>query len=334
MINFYDKVNRLFKIQVFLIKKHIFGDNGVNYDLLKTISSDLSYQSLIDKGLRSPVFSLLHNHYEKGRNIDDYITDPNLYLSEREKLTNQGIIEVIEDKDNWISFPIIKIIDEKGFNEFTHKIKKQFAFFILFNKRTQFLKSLLDDISKKGPFSNDEIQRIYNDINISGIKMQKYINQNKSNNIKNISSTTKTNIDIHKTFYLNKVRDQPTILDSSNNFLEAFLILKNNDLINNDTGLIDFKKIFQSTELKEDELIEWKGSLIELKWLVQQICRKGICNHIYGKEKWLVAMNCFKIKNKDKQWVKIDKYTKISNANGIKKNKPLILNFGEKLMFL
>lgn len=334
MINFYDKVNRLFKVQTFLIKKHVFSEDGINYYLLEKISSDLSYQSWINKGLNAPVFSLLYNKYEKGLNIDDYIIDPDLYLSEREELTKLGIIEVIESNDDWNLFPVIKIIDENGFNELTSKIKKQFAFLILFKKRMQFLKSLLDDISKKGPFSNDEILRIYNNIKINEDEMQKYTKQNKSNKIKNITLKTDAIVDIHKTFYLDKVRDQPNILNTNHNFMEALSILRKKKLISGDTNFREFKKIFESKELEEKELIKWTGSLIELKWLVQQICRIGICSHINGKEKWLVTMHCFKMKNKDKQWVKIDKHTKISNASGIEKNKLFIIEIGEILMNL
>lgn len=135
----------------------------------------------------------------------------------------------------------------------------------------------------------------------------------------------------HKTFYLDIVRDQPKILKSNNEFIEALALLKKNKLINKNTNLEQFRLIFQSKALEENELIQWEGSLIELKWLIQQICREGICSHINGIEKWQVALHCFMIKNNDKQWVKIEKYTKISNANGAKTKLPIIIEFGKKL---
>jgi hypothetical protein len=141
-------------------------------------------------------------------------------------------------------------------------------------------------------------------------------------------------IEVHKTFYLDIVRDQPRILVSNNAFFEALALLKKNILISENTNFEQFRRIFQSKALEENELIQWEGSLIELKWFVQQICRKGICSHINGIEKWYVAMHCFMIKNNDKQWVKIDKYTKISNANGAKTKQPILIEFGKKLKAL
>ena len=138
---------------------------------------------------------------------------------------------------------------------------------------------------------------------------------------------------VHKTFYLDIVCDQPRILQSNIEFIEAFKLLKNNKLISEDTNLEQFRGIFQLKALDENNLIHWTGTLIELKWLVQEICREGVCSHINGLEKWQVAQHCFVIKQKN-QWVKIDKYTKISNASGADKNKSKIIEFGQKLKSL
>ena len=140
-------------------------------------------------------------------------------------------------------------------------------------------------------------------------------------------------IEVHKTFYLDIVRDQPRILISNNEFLEALALLKKKKLLSEDTNLEQFRQIFQSKALEDNNLIHWTGTLIELKWLVQEICREGVCGHIIGVEKWQVAQHCFVIKNKER-WVKIDKYTKISNASGANKNKSAIIEFGQKLKSL
>lgn len=140
-------------------------------------------------------------------------------------------------------------------------------------------------------------------------------------------------IEVHKTFYLDIVRDQPSILQSNIELIEAFKLLKNTKLISEDSNFEQFRGIFQLKALDENNLIHWTGTLIELKWLVQEICREGICSHINGIEKWQVAQHCFVIKHKN-QWVKIDRYTKISNASGADKNKSKIIEFGQKLKLL
>lgn len=141
-------------------------------------------------------------------------------------------------------------------------------------------------------------------------------------------------VEIHKTFYLDIVRDQPSILNSNNELIEAFTLLKKNKLISEHTNFEQFRRIFQLKALDENNFIHWTGTLIELKWLVQEICSEGLCSHINGIEKWQIAMHCFMIKNKDNQWVKIDEYTKISNANGSKTKKSIIIEFGKKLKSL
>ena len=135
---------------------------------------------------------------------------------------------------------------------------------------------------------------------------------------------------IHKTFYLDIVRSQPSILKKETAFIEAFQILTNNGLISLDTPVDNFNAIFQSKPLEEGDFIKWIGTLIELKWLIQQICKKGICSHIIGIEKWKVAQNCFLI-TADGKWRKIEKHTQISNANGATKNKKYIDAFGVKI---
>jgi hypothetical protein len=159
-----------------------------------------------------------------------------------------------------------------------------------------------------------------------------WLNETTDGNFNN-EAKNELKVEIHKTYYLDIVRDQPSILLSNNEFLEALGLLKKKKLINQDTNLEQFRQIFQSKGLEENNFIQWTGSLIELKWLIQEICAVGVCSHIKGIEKWQVAQHCFVIKDKG-QWVKINKYTKISNANGSDKNKPTIFDFGKKLKSL
>ena len=89
-------------------------------------------------------------------------------------------------------------------------------------------------------------------------------------------------------------------------------------------------QIFKSNSIEDKNLIRWTGTLIELKWFVQEICKKGICSHIKGIEKWQVAQNCFLVKKEDK-WKKIEKYTMISNASGGDTKKNVLIEFGKKI---
>lgn len=165
--------------------------------------------------------------------------------------------------------------------------------------------------------------------------LKDWLNKLKENQDSQVHNEVKNEpvVEVHKTFYLDIVRDQPSILHSNNELIEAFTLLKKNKFISEDTNFEQFRRLFQLKALDESNLIHWTGTLIELKWLVQEICREGVCSHINGVEKWQVAQQCFVIKHKN-QWVKIDKYTKISNASGADKNKSKIIEFGQKLKSL
>jgi hypothetical protein len=313
MINFYDKVNRLFKVQTFLIKKYVFSEDGIDYGLLKKLSIDLTYQSLIDSGLKAPVFSLLFNNYEKGLSIDDYIIDPKLYLSERQELAKLGIIEVIEIEDDWISFPEIKIIDKKEFYEFTSKIKKDFAFLILYKKRMQLLVSLLDEIYNKGPFNSAEIQKIYDSVQDSSIKIQKYIKQNNPKKTKvsekNESLITtkvvksetqeKQIIGKYRTFliknaefnpeYFNLTRNDAAVVELWNDMTQAGLIGK--------ITIENFKKIFINFHINKENRIVWLKSIKSLVEFVKALINSKQTIEFNGVDHWLVTKECFILKN-------------------------------------
>jgi hypothetical protein len=190
-------------------------------------------------------------------------------------------------------------------------------------KMREFLKLLL--VQYEDEILPPKVVRILND----------WTNNLKENPDSHVQAELKNEsiIEVHKTFYLDIVRDQPSILQSNIELIEAFKLLKNTKLISEDTNFEQFRGIFQLKALDENNLIHWTGTLIELKWLVQEICREGVCSHINGLEKWQVAQQCFVIKHKN-QWVKIDIYTKISNASGADKNKSKIIEFGQKLKSL
>ncbi len=142
---------------------------------------------------------------------------------------------------------------------------------------------------------------------------------------------------IHKTFLLDLVNDQPGIIKNPKNkatmeLMEGFLKLKKERLLFGDVNWEEFKTIFQRQALKDK--IKWEGSMIELKWFVQQICKPGLCSHLErGLEKWKVAQECFLVRRKN-GWVEINSYKQISNANGSRRRLPAIEKFGEKLLSL
>lgn len=154
------------------------------------------------------------------------------------------------------------------------------------------------------------------------------------------SESLETNEDgelIHKTFLLDIVNNQPSIINNAKNkstieLMEGFTKLKNDKLLFGDVKWNEFKLIFQMEGLKDK--IKWDGTLVELKWLIQEICKPGLCSHLEnGLEKWKVAQECFLVKGKE-GWVEIDSYKQISNANGSKKLLETIERFGEKLSLM
>lgn len=158
-----------------------------------------------------------------------------------------------------------------------------------------------------------------------------------SNNAPSISETQNTkNSDkaIHKTFLLDILNNQPSIINNLKNnptieLIEGFNILKSDNLLFGDVKWVEFNLIFQKEGLNDK--IKWEGTLVELKWLIQEICKPGLCSHLEnGLEKWKVAQDCFLIKGTD-GWTKIESYKQISNANGSNRRLKSIERFGKKL---
>jgi len=342
MIDFYlltDRVNDNSKKK---IREHIFNDGEVNYDFIIPFLENLEVELCISGIIKKPIYSELYNSYTKQKDINKLIEDTNLYASQFINLVDLGIIkqnyldpEHLEpDVDIFIPPLEITIINAKEFKKLKRRTFKDFAFIVLVLKRRTFLISLFDEISKMGPFNEAEIFKLNERFQAKQKKLEELIKPYLEPEINEEKFENKINKEnekpIHKTFYLDIVRSQPSILKKDNEFLEAFHLLKNNSLISIDTTVDKFHAIFQSKSLKEENFIQWTGTLIELKWLIQQICIKGICSHIIGIEKWKVAQNCFLIKV-DGKWSKIEKYTQISNANGVTINKEYIVAFGKKI---
>ena len=137
-------------------------------------------------------------------------------------------------------------------------------------------------------------------------------------------------------FMLDIIRQQPNMLNDLENhatleLLEGFKYLQKKQFLFGDVKWNEFKELFNYQKQQLETKIKWKGSLIELKWFIQEICRPGLCSSLVrGLDKWKVGKKCFLIKNNNK-WTELDSYGQISNSSGSNKSKPLIEKFGQKL---
>ncbi|MDB3907804.1 hypothetical protein N9355_10070, partial [Crocinitomicaceae bacterium] len=137
-------------------------------------------------------------------------------------------------------------------------------------------------------------------------------------------------------FMLDVLKQRPDILNDLDNdetmeLLEGFQQLKKDQFLFGDVQWDEFKQLFDSQKQQLETKIKWKGSLIELKWFIQEVCTAGLCSPLEeGLDKWKVGKKCFLVKNND-EWAELNSYTQISNSNGLKKNKILIERFGQKL---
>jgi hypothetical protein len=334
MNNFNDKIDRLNSFLNKKIRASVLAENGVNFELLKSFTKDLRFEKLISKLLKNPIYKQLHYAYLSGEDIDKKVEQIELYYSQLNYLVDNGIFECnetsVNDSDETQTndkLQEIKIVNVSEFKRLYKNTLKEFAFIILYNKRVSFLISFLDEISRMGPFSMTEIMKLREQVELQTLKFEKYLIDDSKKIARNDS---KHETEISKSFYLDKVRDHPNILNSNNELIEAIDLLKRTHLISEGTPLDQFRKIFQSKGLEENNLIHWTGTMIELKWLIQEICIKELCSQITGIEKWKVAQNCFSILVNG-NWARIQKYTQISNASGSDKRKKQIKLFGEKL---
>lgn len=332
-MNFYLRINRLVRFQQYYIRKHLFQDNVVDYGLLNKLVEDIVYQNLFSKLKKQPVFRNLYYQYLSKYPIDEKVKDVSLYWEISQDLIDQGMITLINENTDpeVIVIPELEIRDKKLFNEFSKRILKEFSFLILFEKRMYFLKTLLDEISSRGPFNQDEILRIKADLEMKIAKFDNYIIGNSKES--ELNEKEEINIKQIKSFPLELINTQESKLSSNNLFIEAFNLLRNNNLLSKKTTVDQFGQLFNDKGLEENTFIEWTGTFIELKWTIVEIAKKVNKKDFRGLNKWKIAQNCFKVNSRGTT-LTIDKYTQISNANGGDSKKQLIIDFGRKLQEL
>lgn len=349
-MNFYTRIDRINQYINTKIRARIIVDGEIDFNYLKLISDDLQYENIISSMLNMSFFTKLHDCYIKRLSIEKKVLEIDLYISDSKKLIAQGIFNpIIEEKSDFIPQSTIKDIngvnidlltlppeytirDDQKFKLLCKKTLKEFTVLILFKKRINFLKSLLDEISQKGLFSHAEIKKIKDNIDLNSVKINKYLKTNsslpKENKIPNPNN--------YKTFYLDDTKAKYDSLFNESDFLSGFKMLRENGLICPDTKPDDFKLLFQSKELQENQLIRWNGTFYQLKIFINAICKPEICNQLSEKtlDKWYVALKCFTIKKKGK-WIRIQKYQMISNSSRDKNDTFIIEKFAsilEKLL--
>jgi hypothetical protein len=332
-MNFYLRINRLVRFQQYYIRKNLFHDNVVDYGLLKKLAENIKYQNLFSKLIKQPVFRNLYYQYLSKYPIDEKVQDVSLYLEISKDLIDQGMVTLINEntEPDVIVIPELEIKDKKLFNEFSKRILKEFSFLILFEKRMYFLKTLLDEISSRGPFNQDEILRIKADLEMKIAKFDKYIIGNSKES--ELNKKEEINIKQIRSFPLELKNTHESKLANHSSFIEAFNLLRNNNLISKRTSLPQFCQLFHTKGLDENSFIEWTGTFIELKWTIVEITKKVNNKDYNGLNKWQIAQNCFKVNSRGTT-LTIDKYTQISNANGGDNKKKLIIDFGRKLQEL
>jgi hypothetical protein len=205
---------------------------------------------------------------------------------------------------------------------------KEFSLLILFEKRMYFLKTLLDEISSRGPFNQDEVLRIKADLERKIAKFDRYIIGNSK--VPDLKKTDDNKIMSFRSFPLELNNTQESKLTSNNSFIEAFNLLRKKNLISKKTSLEQFGQLFKNKGLEENTFIEWTGTFVELKWTIVEISKKVNNLDYQGLNKWKIAQNCFTIKTHG-NCHKIKNYTQISNSNGGDNNRQLINEFGRKL---
>jgi hypothetical protein len=190
---------------------------------------------------------------------------------------------------------------------------------------------LLDEISSKGPFNQDEILRIKADLEIKIAKFDKYIIGNSQ--VPKLNKKEEIKIKQIRSFPLELNNTHESKLAYNSSFIEAFNLLRKNNLISKHTLLQQFCQLFMTKGLEENSFIEWTGTFIELKWTIVEITKKVNNKDYNGLNKWKIAQNCFKINARGTSQ-NIEYYTQISNANGGDSKRQFINDFGRKLQEL
>lgn len=123
----------------------------------------------------------------------------------------------------------------------------------------------------------------------------------------------------YKTFYLKKLAENPDFLKKgkvNSNLSDILKEIKKAKIFDGGTTIIQFQNIFRANQIQHSEKIIWTGVLVELRWFVEFLEKSEIYCEMPKLDKWFVAQDCFKYKDKSGVVSDIKLYTQISDARG------------------
>ena len=116
-----------------------------------------------------------------------------------------------------------------------------------------------------------------------------------------------------------------------NRISKIFDWLKKEKLIDMQTDLLDFERVFQNKPI--EKLIQWIGTTSDLKYFIQIINNSKFEFEDNGDEKWRVAVKCFS-KTKKRSFEKIDSENlrtyKVTKTTKLKMNSLIVNEFVAK----
>lgn len=116
-----------------------------------------------------------------------------------------------------------------------------------------------------------------------------------------------------------------------NKISKIFDWLKKEKLIDMQTNLLDFERVFQNKPI--EKLIQWIGTTSDLKYFIQIINNSKFEFEDNGDEKWRVAVKCFS-KTKKRSFEKIDSENlrtyKVTKTTKLKMNSLTVNEFVAK----
>lgn len=116
-----------------------------------------------------------------------------------------------------------------------------------------------------------------------------------------------------------------------NRISKIFDWLKKEKLIDMQTDLLDFERVFQNKPI--EKLIQWIGTTSDLKYFIQIINNSKFEFEDNGDEKWRIAVKCFS-KTKKRSFEKIDSENlrtyKVTKTTKLKMNSLIVNEFVAK----
>ena len=351
MIDFYLLTDRINNSSKKKIRATIINEKEVNYELIGPFLGDLEIKICISEIIKEPIYSELYNSYTKQIDINKLIEDINLYSSQFTNLVDNGIIKLNNqsaenqepDDDIFNPFLEITIINDKEFKILQRKTFKEFAFIVLVLKRTSFLISLLDEISKIGPFNEVEIFNLKEQFQAKKKKLEELIKPHLESEINTEKSKKddslcfppkkKTYQGTYRTFvikkaefnlgYFNTSRNETALNELWNDLIQADLIKK--------STINDLKAVFLNVPIKKENRIVWSKSIKSLIEFVKALINSKRIVELSGVDHWLITMDCFVLKSsKEIQFASL--YKSDSKDSPLKAGIELILkNFFAKL---